>query len=105
MTHTNECPLCGKVLTIKKSSGVTVLSCPAGDKSHYELERDAKTSIVHFYAFPYAIDNFNNSTKSRIYLWDGARWKFLREIARVEPGRQELLLGRLQKVISFHDSE
>lgn len=105
MMHTNECPLCGKVLLIKKASGVTVYSCPAGDKSHYELERDAKETIQHFYAFPYAIDNFNNSTKSRIYLWDGAKWKFLREIARIEPGPSEKLLERLQKVISFHDSQ
>src|SRR5277367_1594327 len=102
MIHTNECPLCGKVLTLKKVSGVTVLSCPVGERAHYEVESDAKETIQHFYAFPYAVDNFNNSPRSRVHLWNGSRWTFLREVPRIEPRPTDLLLGHLERVIS-HD--
>lgn len=60
----NECPLCGEVLRFGKVSSVSSYFCknsgaPGGNnKSHYEVEIDAKESIQHMYAFPYAVSKF-----------------------------------------------
>lgn len=98
--QTQECPLCNKVLRLKSMSGVTTYYCPeegpeGSYESHYEVESDAKQSIQHIYAFPYAVDNFANSRKSRAYLWDGARWQFLKEIPFLTAQPQESLLNQL----------
>lgn len=99
--QTHECPLCNQVLRLKSVAGVTVYFCPTecnqegNYKSHYEVESDAKQSIQHIYAFPYAVDNYANSGKSRVYLWDGARWQFLKEVPFITAQPEETLLDHL----------
>lgn len=98
--QTHECPLCNKVLQLKRISGVTTYYCldegPEGSyTSHYEVESDAKESIQHIYAFPYAVDNFASSKRSRVYLWDGVRWQFQKEIAFLTARPQESMLDYL----------
>lgn len=102
--QTHECPLCNKVLRLKSNSGVSTYFCPdecetdGNYKSHYEVELDTKQSIQHLYAFPYAVDNFANSGKSRVYLWDGNRWQFFMEVAFITAQPQESLLKHLYSV-------
>jgi CRISPR/Cas system-associated protein Cas5 (RAMP superfamily) len=97
----NECPLCGKVLNFRTSYGVTVYYCPAETKTHYEVETDGKETIQHIYAFPYAVDNFVNSIKSRVYTWNDTRWKFVKEVPRIVPTNQNVLLAHLQSEIPY----
>ncbi len=96
--QTNECPLCGKVLKLKKTSGVSCYSCPAEANSHYEVEMDNKTIIQHMYAHPYAVDNYENASRSRIHQWKNNRWSFMHEVPRVTPRRSEELLAHLQRI-------
>lgn len=96
--QTNECPLCDKVLKLKKVSGVSCYYCPAEAKSHYEVETDTKTTIQHMYAHPYAVDNYENASRSRIHQWKNDRWSFMHEVPRVVPRQTEELLAHLQRV-------
>lgn len=99
-----QCPLCNKVLKLKSVAGVTTFYCPDEDtadgnnNSHYEVESDGKQTIQHIYAFPYAVDNFDNATRSRIYLWDGKRWQFFKEVSYLKPQPQEIMLDLLYTV-------
>lgn len=95
----NQCPLCGKVLKMNKISGVVTYYCDSDIKSHYEVETDGKITIQHIYAFPYAVDNFANSTRSRIYKWRDSRWKFVEEIPQVAPRPQNELIQHLRAAV------
>lgn len=95
----NECPLCGVVLKFKSSHGVTTYFCSTEMKSHYEVETDGKVCIQHIYAFPYAVDNFASSQRSRIYKWKEARWRFVKEVPRLAISRQDALLATLRTVV------
>lgn len=103
--QTHECPLCGEVLRFGKLAGVSTYYCrnagiPGGNnKSHYEVEIDAKESIQHMYAFPYAVDNFANATRSRVYKWQGSRWQLLKEVPLVNPRPHDELLKHLRTFI------
>jgi hypothetical protein len=66
--------------------------------SHYEVETDGKQTIQHIYAFPYAIDNFANAGKSRVYLWGETKWHFLMEVPFVTAQSQDSLLEHLYNV-------
>lgn len=97
--QTNECPLCNKVLHLKKTSGVSVYTCTAEAKSHYEVEMDIKSAIQHMYAFPYAVDNFDNSGRSRVHRWKDNKWSFMREVALINPRPAPELLSHLQNIL------
>lgn len=92
-----QCPLCNKVLKLKSVCGVATYYCPTenteggNNTSHYEVESDGKQTIQHFYAFPYAVDNYINATRSRIYHWKGSRWQFLKEVPHIDPQEMEVL--------------
>ena len=100
-----QCPLCNKVLKLKSLAGVLTYYCPDEDTeggnntSHYEVESDGKQTIQHIYAFPYAIDNFANATRSRVYHWGGSRWKFIAEIPLVSPQAPDTLRQYLNLVV------
>jgi hypothetical protein len=97
--QTNECPLCGKVLHLKKVAGVSVYSCLAEAKSHYEVEMDSQAIIQHMYVFPYAIDNYDNANRSRVHRWKNNRWSFMKEVTRIQPRPAGELLGHLQTIL------
>lgn len=99
MTQINECPLCGQVLKLKQISSVATYRCPADPSPHYEVERDIKQTITHFYAFPYAVDNYENSSRSRVHQWIDNRWRFIKEVSRITPRPSQELLDHLQKVM------
>lgn len=99
--QTHECPLCNKMLRVKVQSGVTTYYCtnekaPGNNgKSHYEVETDGKQTIQHLYAYPYAVDNFANAARSRVYQWKGTRWSFLKEIPFINAQTHDTLLNHL----------
>lgn len=97
--QTNECPLCGKILHLKRESGVSVYTCKAEAKSHYEVEMDLKASIQHMYAFPYAVDNFDNSGRSRVHRWKNNKWNFMQEVTHIAPRPAAELLSHLQTIL------
>lgn len=101
--QTHECPMCKTVLRFGRVSGVTSYWCPNqtdGGKPlpHYEVESDGKQTIQHLYAFPYAIDNYANSTRSRVFKWTDGKWKLLKEVAHISARPQGELLAYLQGI-------
>jgi len=106
--QTHECPLCKRVLRLKKMAGVTVYYCPDefalgnNGKSHYEVEADDKQTIQHIYAYPYAVDNFANASRSRIYHWKGTRWHFIKEIPFVTARDHNDILNYLSATIPLN---
>lgn len=103
--QSQQCPLCNQVLKLKSSCGVSTFYCPAenteggSNTSHYEVESDGKQTIQHFYAFPFAVDNYINATRSRIYHWKGTRWQFLTEVPRIDPQETGVLRQYLNLVV------
>ena len=95
----SECPLCGNTLKMKMAYGVTTYYCAKESKPHYEVEADSKETIQHAYVFPYAVDTYVNSTKSRVYRWRDSRWKFVKEVPRVVLTRQSELLSFLKHIV------
>ena len=101
--QTHECPLCKNVMRFGRVSGVTTYWCPTQTdtgKPHYEVESDGKQTIQHIYAFPYAMDNYANSTRSRLFKWTDGKWKLFKEVPYITPKNSEELLTHLQS----HDS-
>jgi len=109
--QTNTCPLCNKVCTLKKIAGVTVFSCPTEaqglpkPKSHYEVEFDSKTEIQHIILFPFAIDTFGNSSKSRVYhahnTEDQQKWRLVMEVPVIRAEEESKMLERINKLVTF----
>jgi len=115
--ETRQCPLCDKVLQLKVAGKVQVYKCPeeiaftqegndTEARSHYEVELDGQMDVQHMYAGNYAIDNFANGNKSRIYFWSQNdqgyyRWKFVTEVPRINPGPAEKLEGRIKTLMAF----
>lgn len=111
-----SCPLCGKMLKLRKVSGVTVYDCPTTfdfhgpmgikPKSHYEIECDVKECIQHVYVDDWCIDTFAKSTKSRIHKANHqengpTRWRFVVEVPRIMADEETRLRERIQKLVTF----
>ncbi len=113
------CPLCGKVLQYRQVAKVNVYFCPTKvelqgatnvhEINHYEVESDNRAAIQHMYVLPYAIDNFGNESKSRVYKIHDQyanktmmnAWKFVIQTSRIKADTSENLLDRLQKLMIF----
>jgi hypothetical protein len=91
-------------MRFKSVAGVSTFYCPdtegGNNTSHYEVESDGKQTIQHIYAFPYAIDNFSNATRSRVYHWKGNRWHFIAEMPYINPQSLDILRQYLHLVAS-----
>jgi len=113
---TNSCPLCNRVLRLRRVSGVSVYDCPVTfafngpnglkEKSHYEVECDNDQCIQHVYVDEWCIDTFTKSTKSRLHKLvsqeDGpSRWKFVVEVPRINADLEDRLRERIQKLVTF----
>lgn len=111
-----SCPLCGKMLRLRKVSGVTVYDCastfdfygPGGlrPKSHYEVECDKEQCIQHVYVDDWCVDTFGKSTKSRLHKLQTqengpSRWKFVVEVPRIHADEEAKLRDRIQKLVTF----
>lgn len=111
--ETNTCPLCGNVLKMQRSYGVTTVSCPTinkyhngEEKSHYEVEFDKTQGIQHMYVGSWGIDNFLNGTRSRVYkqmstAGVAVKWQLVTEIPMLKPELEENLLNRINKLVPF----
>lgn len=113
--ETNVCPLCDKVLRLRKIAGVTVYQCdtfidyegPTGpySKYHYEVEVDANMSIQHIYVGCWGIDNYSNATRSRIHKAcernGTVGWKLVTELPYIRPEAADVLLARVNKLMNF----
>lgn len=122
--ETNYCPLCNGILTLKKIAGVNVYSCSTSFNiqeldglksiSHYSVEMDEHMSIQHMYIYPYAIDNFGNESKSRVYKYCEKTYedfddpngnftyyklKFVLQTSRINPEPYHKLNERLQMLL------
>lgn len=114
------CPLCGKVLTLKLIAGVTVYQCSVNFefhshmgiklRSHYEVESDKSNTYQHMYLLPWAIDNFGDSAKSRLYkiedekLTDGTiinKWKLIMQVSQIHSDTEENLRDRINTLVTF----
>lgn len=110
--ETKTCPLCGNVLKMHGSHGVTITSCPSTiklingrEQSHYEVEADTKQSIQHMYIGPWGVDNFLNGNKSRVYkqMSRGAavKWQLVTELPFLKADTEENLLNRINRLVPF----
>lgn len=75
---------------------------------HYEVEMDERTAIQHMYVLPYAIDNFKDESKSRVYKIIPVddrnhfnRWKFVMQTAHIRADTSSNLLDRIQRLMTF----
>jgi len=110
--ETNQCPLCGEVLKLRRVCGVNVFSCPTvtlSNHTHYEVEVDGQTSIQHMYVGSWSIDNFANSSRSRIYKQTphpsgtGIRWKLMTEVSHIRPDLEASMSERLEKLMMTYE--
>jgi hypothetical protein len=84
-------------------SGVATYWCPVeteNGKPHYEVESDGKQMIQHLYAFPYAVDNYANNNKSRVFKWNDGKWKFVKEVPFITPRPHDEILNYLKSVVA-----
>lgn len=103
--ETSQCPLCGKMMQLRKIAGVTVFSCltpAAHHTSHYEVEFDAKTSIQHIYLGRWSIDNFAHNHRSKIFessmnQYGRFQWRLVTEVSRIPLDREEDMLELLER--------
>lgn len=106
----NVCPLCDKVCQLRKVAGVTFFSCPTQSidiphKSHFEVEFN-KTEIQHIIIYPYSIDTFLDTAKSRVYYSSGLKngehhWRLLMEVSLIRAESESKLLDRINKLVTF----
>lgn len=107
----NTCPLCDEVCQLHKVAGVTVFRCPTEsldipeEKSHYEVELDNKTEVQRIIVYPFAIDSFLNSFKSRVYhatIKDNqTAWKLVMEVPLIRAESEARLLERINTLVTF----
>jgi hypothetical protein len=102
----NKCPLCGKFITFKKVAGVEVYSCHSTmddlpEQSHYVVEKDSKLEVQHMYVFPYSIDTFADTPKSRIYKFIDDRWRLVKETGVIREDTEDKLMERLKNLLMF----
>lgn len=105
--QTNICPLCNKSLRLRQVAGVKVFECPTVMKnlplnshnSHYVVESDSLLEIQHMVVLPYSVDTYANSTGSRIYQLVDNKWKFVSATIFIHPAPENVLLGRIQKLL------
>lgn len=103
--ETSQCPLCGKMMQLRKIAGVTVFNCQtpaAHHTSHYEVEFDNKTSIQHIYLGKWSIDNFAHNHRSRIYEqsmneYGRFQWKLVKEVVRIQADAEEIMLEHVER--------
>ena len=105
--ETNVCPLCSKVMTLRKVAGVTVFQCSTGaltHSTHYEVEVDTTKCIQHMYVGDWSIDNFSNATRSRLYRQSNngsgsIKWRLMKEVPFLRPDLEERMLERIQQLV------
>lgn len=111
MFYVNTCPLCDKVCQLRKVAGVTFFSCPTqltdfSQKSHYKVEINNNTEVQHIIIYPYSIDSFADTAKSRVYHSAGSqnsphKWKLVMEVPLIRAEHESKLLDRLNKLMTF----
>lgn len=100
--ETNCCPLCGKILTLRKIAGVAVFQCPTSSShhtTHYEVEMDTSNCIQHLYLGDWSIDNFLNNTRSRVYYRESNRWHLFKEVNHIRADIEDRLAERLHQIM------
>lgn len=107
----NTCPLCYKVCELSKVAGVTFFSCPTkainfDNNSHYKVRFNSKTEIQHILIYPYSIDSFADTSKSRVYYSSNLedkynRWKLIMEVPLIHADNESKLLDRINKLMTF----
>ena len=107
----NICPLCDKVLRLRRLAGVNVFECPGAcsstelpidEASHYQVEVDSRIEVQHIIIYPYAIDTFGNQPMSRVYKLDNnKKCQLIMEIPRIRAEASDKLTERIQKLLTF----
>lgn len=105
---TNVCPLCHRVLHLKRVAGVSVFAChetieletAVGRQlqSHYEVECDASETIQHVYTMPFCIDNYASTNVSKIWRFNNTTkrpWEFVADTPSIYSNDVEVMLNNL----------
>ncbi len=107
----DTCPLCNKNCQLREVAGLTFFTCPnfkddGKEQSHYYVEYTGVTEIQRIYIYPYLIDTFLSTNKSRIYYSDGMKngqkkWEFIVEVTSIHPDIESKMLERINKLLTF----
>lgn len=96
----NTCPLCNKILTFSIINKTNIFSCPvkANDeiKSHYSVVSNNKGMTQIMYIMPFAIYNFSNGEKSKIYKLYKDEWKLVAETNTIPPSGISSLKNKME---------
>lgn len=92
-------------------AGMDFFCCPnfksdGRDQSHYVVQLTGTTEIQRIYIYPYFIDTFLETGKSRVYYsnepdYSPHNWELIMEVSQITPEPKDKLLDRLNKLLIF----